>query len=246
MKDDNRLGAAKRWLFAASGLALIHCTSPSPEGSAAPSGTPPASSSPARSASTDAASATGVATSAAPPPAASSSLATPPAPTSAQASGSTAVASSPPHPRGTEAPAAGVQCGGKSCKAGEQCCTGMPFRSPTCFKGPICPISRRDWKKDIAYLTEAEADELAEQLLAFKLARYHYKAEDGHVAPHLGFIIDDVEPSPAVGGNGDTVDLYAYTTMAVLALKKQDRTIRALEKELADLRREVDDLKGKR
>jgi hypothetical protein len=129
----------------------------------------------------------------------------------------------------------GEVCGAETCKPTQSCCSGPPTPKPFCTDG-ACPVSRRVYKKDISYLTEADRVELAEEVLRFPLATYRYKSEASSDATHLGFIIDDVTPSPAVLPSGDRVDLYGYTTMTVAALQVQ-------AKELADLRREVADLK---
>jgi hypothetical protein len=99
----------------------------------------------------------------------------------------------------------------------------------------MCPISRAVYKKDIRYLRPEDERRMRDELLAFSLAEYQYLHEDDD-APHLGFIIDDVEPSRAAPG-GESVDLYAYTTMAVAALKEQQREIDALRKEVERLKR---------
>ena len=83
---------------------------------------------------------------------------------------------------------------------------------------------------------------LSDELLGFPLATYRYKSESETDREHLGFIIDDIAPSPAVQPSGERVDMYGYQTMAVATLQIQAR-------ELAALRREVEDLKvacGKR
>ncbi len=98
-----------------------------------------------------------------------------------------------------------------------------------------CPISKAEYKKGIDYLEPSEVDTLASQVLAFKLATWQYK-HDGKAAPtHLGFIIDDVPGSAAVAADGDHVDLYGYTSLAVAALQQQQRRIDELEAKLAAL-----------
>jgi len=92
-------------------------------------------------------------------------------------------------------------------------------------------------KKDIAYLSEADRERLKDELLRFPLATYRYKSEGEGDPQHLGFIIDDVAPSPAVQPSGERVDMYGYQTMAVAALQVQAR-------ELAALRRELDEVKA--
>lgn len=101
--------------------------------------------------------------------------------------------------------------------------------------GP-CPISLAEHKKEIDYLDHAEQQAMYQELMGFKLATWRYNWDSEEVTPHLGFIIDDVLPSPAVAQSGERVDLYGYTTMTVAAVQAQDRRIAALEKELAELK----------
>ena len=126
--------------------------------------------------------------------------------------------------------------GGETCDPGLGCgvrllCTDQ---DPTAHS---CPISRRDAKRDIAYLGSDDLDRLLDDLRRVHLARWRYTAEGAAARPHLGFIIDDVGESPAVAPDGDHVDLYGYTSMAVAAIQAQQRRIDALEREVAELRR---------
>ena len=100
-----------------------------------------------------------------------------------------------------------------------------------------CPISQRQHKKDISYLSETDRQRLNDELMSFRLATYRYKSEPATDREHLGFIIDDVAPSPAVLQTGERVDMYGYQTMAVAALQTQ-----AIE--MVKLRRELDELKS--
>jgi len=131
----------------------------------------------------------------------------------------------------------GEVCGTTRCKPGATCCSGIPLPAPTCFDSGACPVSQRKHKKDITYLSEADRERLAADLLRFPLATYRYKSEGEADREHLGFIIDDVAPTPAVQANGERVDMYGYQTMSVAALQVQAR-------ELAALRRELDELKA--
>lgn len=132
-------------------------------------------------------------------------------------------------------------CGSTVCSAAQTCCLGPPFGQGQCIDGVAspCPISRREHKKDIAYLSEADKQRLRDELLGFRLATYRYKTESAEDREHLGFIIDDVVPSPAVAPNGERVDMYGYTTMSVAALQTQAREIAELRKEVEELRREL-------
>ena len=131
----------------------------------------------------------------------------------------------------------GEVCGSTTCKPGQTCCSGVPLPTPTCFDSGACPVSQRKHKKDITYLSETDRQRLSNELLGFPLATYRYKSESETDREHLGFIIDDVAPSPAVQPSGERVDMYGYQTMAVATLQIQAR-------ELAALRREVEDLKA--
>jgi hypothetical protein len=98
-------------------------------------------------------------------------------------------------------------------------------------------FSRRATKTDVTYLADADLERLHAALLDMKLARWRYREEQPGRS-HLGFIIDDVEPSPAVtDAHGDTVDLYGYASMAVAAIQMQAREIEALKREIAALER---------
>ncbi len=67
-----------------------------------------------------------------------------------------------------------------------------------------------------------------------RLATYNYKAQVDDPNPkHLGFIIEDnPRSSPAVDWSHYRVDLYGYLSMVVATMQVQ-------EKEIADLRREL-------
>jgi hypothetical protein len=133
-----------------------------------------------------------------------------------------------------------TQCGDNNfCNPQQTCCVGQPFPVPTCINGDICPISRREYKTDISYLGARERSTLAADLMKFRLATYRYKPGVADGESHLGFIIDDVAPSPAVAPTGSHVDLYGYTTMAVAALQQQQAQIAQLQKEVAALRTEL-------
>jgi hypothetical protein len=103
--------------------------------------------------------------------------------------------------------------------------------------GPFgCPISRRAAKKDIAYADAMDLERLRAQLLDVRLATYRYNEEPESAKTHLGFVIDDDPTSPAVAPNGQQVDLYAYTSMAVATIQVQQRQIEALTREVEALK----------
>ena len=126
-----------------------------------------------------------------------------------------------------------------ACEPGEECCSGIPVPPLNDYCGKFCPISRLRYKREVAYLTPGELAGLKDQLLRFPLATYEYRDGAPGGRRHLGFIIDDVAPSPAVDGTGERVDLYGYTTMAVATLQAQAREIEELKRELAGIKRQL-------
>lgn len=98
-----------------------------------------------------------------------------------------------------------------------------------------CPISRRDAKRDIRYLSTAEKEQLSTQVLTMSLASWEYAIPGQPEGPHTGFIIEDQLPgSPAV--QGDRVDLYGFTAMTVAAIQTQQQELAALRAEIVQLR----------
>ncbi|HMV66192.1 MAG TPA: hypothetical protein PKA64_05035 [Myxococcota bacterium] len=108
--------------------------------------------------------------------------------------------------------------------------------------GP-CPISKAEYKYDIDYLGADASDALRKELMAFRLATWHYNEEAPTEREHLGFIIDDVPGSAAVAADGDHVDLYGYTTMAVATLQAQQKQIDAQRAEIDALRKELAEIR---
>lgn len=133
----------------------------------------------------------------------------------------------------------GTACGKDVCGPSQTCCSGVPFPEPTCINGNMCPISQRKHKKDIAYLSEADKQRLSDELLGIPLATYRYKSESAEDRAHLGFIIDDIAPSPAVTPNAERVDMYGYATMSVATLQVQAREIAELRKQVEELKSEI-------
>lgn len=102
-----------------------------------------------------------------------------------------------------------------------------------------CPISKREVKRDIVYLDDAARERLRAEAVAMKLATWRYRTESPEARPHLGFVIDDQPTSPAVRADGERVDLYGYTSLALAALQAQDAEITELRAEIAALREVV-------
>ncbi|MCC6850281.1 MAG: hypothetical protein IT294_17455 [Deltaproteobacteria bacterium] len=96
-------------------------------------------------------------------------------------------------------------------------------------------LSRRAAKTDVAYLSDAEVKRLYDELLTYRLATYRYARPELGPGSRLGFMIDDVAPSASVAPDGDHVDLYAYTSMAVAAVQTQAREIARLQRAISAL-----------
>lgn len=128
------------------------------------------------------------------------------------------------------------------CDLGDDCNTRL-LCSDMDPKAAGCPISRARYKREIQYLDEASLGRVRDDLLSMPLATWRYVSEDGAGPEHLGFIIDDAPSTPAVARDGEHVDVYGYTSMAVAAIQAQQRQIATLSAELQALRKELDALK---
>jgi hypothetical protein len=114
----------------------------------------------------------------------------------------------------------------------DQCTEGTGFLE--CNNGTV---SRREFKKDIDYVSSDQRAELARETLAIPLARYRYKTEPSTAERHLGFIIDDQPAaSPAVASDATHVDLYGYSSMLLATVQEQQKQIDALRAEVDELR----------
>jgi hypothetical protein len=149
-----------------------------------------------------------------------------------------------PHPG---VPACSGQVPGQACPTVDATCDPMDScnrlivcasSDPTERPGG-CPISRARFKRDIAYLSEADLVRLHDELRRIPLVTFRYRAAGPHDRSRLGFVIEDVEPSLAVDAPQDSVDLYGYASMAVAALQVQAKQIESLKRELAALRQEL-------
>ena len=86
-------------------------------------------------------------------------------------------------------------------------------------------VSRREFKTDIDYVTDAERVALADEALHTRLAEYRYKTEPEGTRRHLGFIIDDQSPSsPAVARS-----LRVDSSLLLLARKTAAAEIRPID-----------------
>jgi hypothetical protein len=132
--------------------------------------------------------------------------------------------------------------GGTLCACMGSCACGMDSCSNTGIGGGITclgPVSRREYKTDIDYVSDDERACLAEQALTTHLAEYRYKSEPETAKRHLGFIIDDQPPgSPAVEHDQTHVDLYGYTSMLLATVQEQQKQIDALKTQVDALQKQ--------
>jgi hypothetical protein len=106
-----------------------------------------------------------------------------------------------------------------------------------------CPISRAAFKLDIRYLSVGDLQRYHDEVVGLGLAHYTYR-NDPSAQERLGFIIEDVEPSRFVDEARDRVDLYAYTSAVIAAVKVQEQRIRELEREVETLRKRAERRRG--
>ncbi|MEC7984540.1 MAG: hypothetical protein VX278_05215 [Myxococcota bacterium] len=102
-----------------------------------------------------------------------------------------------------------------------------------------CPVSRSKHKRDIAYINEQKAGEIADAVRQMKIAEWNYHKDATARKARLGFLIDDQPLSPAVLENGEQVDVYGYTSMAIVAIQQQAAHIERLEKKIAELEAKI-------
>jgi hypothetical protein len=134
---------------------------------------------------------------------------------------------------------------GICCPTGTGCVSSVPDFMGCCPVGDVCtcsgqdcPISRRQYKQNVEYLSEPQLTALRDELLRMRLATYRYRsAADPHT--HLGFILEDVEPSVAADSSRGRVDLYSYASMAVATVQLQAKELETLRRDVAALRKEV-------
>ena len=98
-----------------------------------------------------------------------------------------------------------------------------------------CPISRASAKRDIHYLSADERAAVARQALDMPLATWSYRWDPPARRERLGFIIDDQPTAYAVDADGQRVDLYGYTSLALAATQEQDRRLADQERRIAAL-----------
>lgn len=127
--------------------------------------------------------------------------------------------------------------GEAACDPGSGCGASLVCANSDPTNGGLCPVSRREHKADIEYLDEAGRESFAREIERVRLATYRYK-NDPEARKHLGFIMEDVEPSVSADSGHGVVDLYGYMSMAVAALQEQRGEIDALKKQVKSLRRE--------
>jgi len=102
-----------------------------------------------------------------------------------------------------------------------------------------CPISKAKHKEGVRLLTAEDLSRIEQELHALPLANWRYRWTPVGAPPRLGFIIDGALSSHAVRPNGEQVDLYAYTTMAIATIRAQSKTIETLEQRLGAIEEQL-------
>ena len=86
------------------------------------------------------------------------------------------------------------------------------------------------YKHDIEYLTPSERANMAQELYSLPIAEWSYNDADmNDDRRHVGIITQDVGPGPMVTSDMDEVDLYGYTSMAVIAIQELKAEIEVLK-----------------
>lgn len=134
---------------------------------------------------------------------------------------------------------------GVCCPSGTECVASVPDFMGCCPVGDVCtctgsncPVSRREYKQDVEYLGPTELAELRDELLRVRLATYRYRSQ-ADPRTHLGFLLEDVEPSVVADSARGRVDSHSYASMAVATVQLQAKELDALRTEVQALRREV-------
>lgn len=108
-----------------------------------------------------------------------------------------------------------------------------------------CPMSTRALKRDIEYVSATEADALAAQVRATRLATYEYTIPSMAGRRRLGFILENQPASFAADPERSQVDLYGYTSLLVAAVQSQARQIETLQRQVEDLQRQLPRARGR-
>lgn len=98
-----------------------------------------------------------------------------------------------------------------------------------------CPVSTREKKKNIQYLSEADRERVSRDVLSLKIASYDYRDPSDGPSPSLGFILEDSPEAPFVLRDHSRVDLYAYTSSLVVTVQRQQAELERLKRDVAAL-----------
>ena len=92
--------------------------------------------------------------------------------------------------------------------------------------------SSRDYKKNIETIAETEYPMMLAKVMNMVPTRYEYKKEyGGDETTKLGFIAEDM-PKEVLSKNGKAVDLYELLTLAIGAMKAQQKQIEDLKHQI--------------
>jgi hypothetical protein len=101
-----------------------------------------------------------------------------------------------------------------------------------------CPISSRRAKRNIDYLSEQQAEAIAQATLRTRLATYEYIDPALRGPRRLGFILEDPTTHPyARDPDVSVVDMYGYSSMLLATVQSQQRQIEELQRAVRALQR---------
>jgi hypothetical protein len=105
-----------------------------------------------------------------------------------------------------------------------------------------CPISRAEFKQDIAYLDASQRDAFYQQVLDMRMATWRYR-ERSDQKQHLGVILEDGEDQVWADPAHDRVDLYSYGSLAIVGVQQQADELAELRAAVSALQSEVVELR---
>jgi hypothetical protein len=111
------------------------------------------------------------------------------------------------------------------------------FDRPTHAKGGFHLYSKRETKKDIEYLSASDEAKYLKSVVKMGMVRFRHADDNLDDKLHVGVIAEEA-PKQMVADGNESIDIYDYASMAMIA-------VRALHREVSELRRDVKKLKAK-
>ena len=108
------------------------------------------------------------------------------------------------------------------------------FHKPAHAKGGFHTYSKRSTKKDIRYLGAQDEAAISERAFTMPMVRFKHADDDLNDRDHIGVIVEEA-PADVVEDGGESINMYDYSSLAMIAT-------RALRREVETLRAEVERL----